>query len=358
MMTHTYTQSDQKKRLECRIYVGSISYALTEEDIKVPFATFGKIVRVDMPREPGTMRSKGFCFIEYDNPDSAKAALSTMNGFELHNRRLKVGPPSSSSGGAVVNNTPPINPLVIAQQATLAGINPQLAFLQAQQQLNSTQPTPAPSGPKTRIYVGSIFFNLTQEHVQAVFESFGKIRSCQLIPNPDTGTHKGYGFIDFEEEKSATEAIEHMNGFDLCGRPLKVGWATNPVTQAAPGPAQTDPSKAAAPEEKETPQIDPTIPPSRCVRLSNMVDPAEEIDDDLPDEVKEECESFAPVEDVTSKVENGTTHVYVLFKDLEGGKTAVAKLHKRWFGGREILAQFHDEKDAMEKIFIDPEEDI
>jgi poly(U)-binding-splicing factor PUF60 len=59
--------------------------------------------------------------------------------------------------------------------------------------------------------------------------------SCQLIPNPETGKHKGYGFIEFEEDKSAAEAIEVMNGFELVGRQLKVGPAhstTQPIPEA------------------------------------------------------------------------------------------------------------------------------
>jgi len=49
--------------------------------------------------------------------------------------------------------------------------------------------------------------------------------TTRIYQNPETGKHKGYGFIEFEEPKSATAAIEHMNGFDLCGRCLKVGRA-------------------------------------------------------------------------------------------------------------------------------------
>ena len=39
--------------LERRVYVGSLPYDLTEEQIKLPFASFGTIVKIDMPREPG-----------------------------------------------------------------------------------------------------------------------------------------------------------------------------------------------------------------------------------------------------------------------------------------------------------------
>jgi len=56
-----------------------------------------------------------------------------------------------------------------------------------------------------------------------VFSS--SLQSCQLIPNPETGKHKGYGFVEFETEDAAKGAIQCMNGFQLGGRQLKVGVA-------------------------------------------------------------------------------------------------------------------------------------
>ena len=40
--------------------------------------------------------------------------------------------------------------------------------------------------------------------------------------NPQTGMHKGYGFIEYEEEKCVDDAIESMNGFDFLGRQIRV----------------------------------------------------------------------------------------------------------------------------------------
>jgi len=297
------------------------------------------------------MRSKGFCFIEFEEPDAAKQALQTMNGFELGGRKLKVGPPTNGGNAAAMTPMmPTINPL-------LAGINPQLAMLQAQQMQRASAPV-VPQAPvkKTRIYVGSIFFNLTSDHVQRVFEAFGKVRSCQLIPNPDTGLHKGYGFIDFEEEKSAVEAIENMNGFELCGRPLKVGWAAHSQQAAAAG-------AAAAPLPIPNPAIALALSSvaqggavanaasvqqaSKCIRLSNMIDPSDNDDAGLCDEVKEECEEIAPVVQVVVK----GNYVFVNFKDVQGGKNGFVKLHGRWFGGKKIEAQYYDGAKADAGIF-------
>jgi len=368
---------------ECRVYVGSIPYGLTEEDIRVPFGTFGKILRIDMPREPGTLRSKGFCFVEYEDSKAAQQALQTMNGFELHGRKIKVGRPtsggSSSSGSAQAGSLQQrmlMNPLFLQQQAIMSGVDPNLAtLLQAQQQSSV-------SARRTRIYVGSIYFNLTQEHVQQVFEAFGKITSCQLIPNPETGLHKGYGFIEYEEEKSAQEAIDSMNGFELCGRAIKVGWASNQTTAIIPPPSLIPtPAAASLPTISNiSKNSTPTLPgassvagsslaskpiegtanaarvelmgrlrllragaSSRCIKLTNLVDPSEAAgDQDLADEVREECERIAPVDRVVIKMDRTAGAViFVIFRDVEGGQKALMKLNGRWFGGREIRAEFY-----------------
>jgi len=76
-----------------------------------------------------------------------------------------------------------------------------------------------------RIYVGSIFWELTADDIKVVFQAFGPIRSCVLMPNPETGKHKGYGFVEFETPDAAELAIKHMNGAELAGRKIRVGRA-------------------------------------------------------------------------------------------------------------------------------------
>jgi len=47
-----------------RLYVGSLHFDLTAEDLKQVFAPFGEIEFVDLHREPLTGKSKGFCFVQ------------------------------------------------------------------------------------------------------------------------------------------------------------------------------------------------------------------------------------------------------------------------------------------------------
>jgi RNA recognition motif-containing protein len=51
------------------------------------FSSFGTVTKVEMQFDPTTGRSKGFCFLEYDDPSSAAAAL-VMDGFEVAGRKV------------------------------------------------------------------------------------------------------------------------------------------------------------------------------------------------------------------------------------------------------------------------------
>lgn len=50
------------------------------------------------------------------------------------------------------------------------------------------------TGP-TRLYVGSLHFNITEDMLRGIFEPFGKIDNIQLITDPESGKSKGYGFL-------------------------------------------------------------------------------------------------------------------------------------------------------------------
>lgn len=76
-----------------RIYVGGLTEHLAdlnEQDLKDLFSPFGEVDFVDLHKEPGTGKSKGYAFIQYKNSSDAKEAISKMNGFQVRNKPLKV----------------------------------------------------------------------------------------------------------------------------------------------------------------------------------------------------------------------------------------------------------------------------
>uniref|UniRef100_A0A8C6XLT9 RRM domain-containing protein n=1 Tax=Naja naja TaxID=35670 RepID=A0A8C6XLT9_NAJNA len=83
------------------------------------------------------------------------------------------------------------------------------------------------SGGPMRLYVGSLHCNITKEMLRGIFEPFGKIDSIMLMRDQDTGQSKGYGFITVSwVSECARRALEQLNGFELAGRPMRVGQVT------------------------------------------------------------------------------------------------------------------------------------
>ncbi len=72
------------------IYVGNLSYTLSESELRDAFADFGEVssVKVLMDRETG--RSRGFGFVEMPNQSEGEAAIAQLNGKELGGRALRV----------------------------------------------------------------------------------------------------------------------------------------------------------------------------------------------------------------------------------------------------------------------------
>jgi RNA recognition motif-containing protein len=72
------------------IYVGNLSYEVTEEDLKEAFGAFGTVETVRVLTDNYTGRSKGFGFVEMPNNAEAQSAIDGLNDKELKGRALKV----------------------------------------------------------------------------------------------------------------------------------------------------------------------------------------------------------------------------------------------------------------------------
>ena len=84
------------------IYVGNLSYRMTDDDLRAAFEPFGEVdsARVISDRETG--RSKGFGFVEMADGEQAQAAIDQLNGSELEGRSVTVNeakPRQDRSGG-------------------------------------------------------------------------------------------------------------------------------------------------------------------------------------------------------------------------------------------------------------------
>nr|CDS28592.1 poly(U) binding splicing factor PUF60 [Hymenolepis microstoma] len=178
-----------------RIYIGSIAYDVKEDAIKQAFVPFGPVKNVSMSWDPTTLKHKGFAFVEFEYPESALLAIEQMNGTNFAGRLLKVGRPSN-----LPDATPFMNELIDEFKL------------------------------QKRIYVGGVHSELTDSDIECVFRAFGNITMCRLIPDSQQSgsSHRGFGYVEFDNEESAIAAVVSMNRFDLGGQLLRVTKAISP----------------------------------------------------------------------------------------------------------------------------------
>ena len=72
------------------IYVGNLSYDVSEEDLRQAFAAFGQVSSATIIKDKYSGQSKGFGFVEMPSAEEARSAISQMNGKELKGRALNV----------------------------------------------------------------------------------------------------------------------------------------------------------------------------------------------------------------------------------------------------------------------------
>ncbi|KAI6217483.1 Poly(U)-binding-splicing factor PUF60 [Aphelenchoides fujianensis] len=212
------TMYAQALSLMSRVYIGSISFEIREDNLKSQFACFGPIKSINMSWDSVTGHHKGFAFLEYEVPEAALLAQETMNGKLMGGRNLKVGRPS---------NMPQAQPII------------EMVTQEAKQY--------------HRVYVASVHPDLSEGDLRSVFEAFGTITKVQLAKQAGGRGHRGFGYLEFQTAQAVKEAIEGMSNFDLGGQFLQVGRCITPpdaLTYIVPStqdePCRRPPPAAAA----------------------------------------------------------------------------------------------------------------
>ncbi|KAI1388217.1 splicing factor, CC1-like protein [Hypoxylon trugodes] len=191
--TPQLTEDERDRRT---VFVQQLAARLRTKELKEFFEKVGPVTEAQIVKDRISGRSKGVGYVEFKNEESVTAALQ-LTGQKL----LGI-------------------PVIV-----------QLTEAEKNRQVRSTENsgTHANSIPFHRLYVGNIHFSITEQDLQNVFEPFGELEFVQLQKD-DTGRSRGYGFVQFREADQAREALEKMNGFDLAGRPIRVGLGNDKFT--------------------------------------------------------------------------------------------------------------------------------
>uniref|UniRef100_A0A8C9ZYN2 RNA binding motif protein 39a n=1 Tax=Sander lucioperca TaxID=283035 RepID=A0A8C9ZYN2_SANLU len=353
------------------VFCMQLAARIRPRDLEDFFSAVGNVRDVRMISDRNSRKSKGIAYIEFVEATSVPLAIG------LTGQRL-LGVP-------------------IIVQASQAEKNRAAAAAAA----NSLQKGSA--GPM-RLYVGSLHFNITEEMLRGIFEPFGRIESIQLMMDSATGTSKGYGFITFSDADCAQKAMEQLNGFELAGRPMKVGNVTERTDSSASFLDSDDLERSgidlgttgrlqlmARLAEGSGLQMPPaaqqalqmsgviaigamaavsgihalshththsltdtltqthlfthTLPlATHCFQLSNMFHPNSEKppgwEIDIQHDVIEECNKHGGVVHVYVDKNSAQGNVYVKCPSIPAAMAAVNALHGRFFAGKMITAAF------------------
>ena len=202
-----------------RIYIGSINYEVTETQMRKLFEPFGQIVKVDMSVDPSNGKTKGFCFIEYQNLASVQAAM-VMDGFELANRKIKVGRPANATTPLQpiidLNAIPSIAPQLLSPTTTNS-LLPNLATAAVVSSSDATMLAAVGSVSK-KITVKNVHSAFSEAEVKSIFAPFGSINSCSANGKGEDTKEVN---IEYKTPSCAQQALA-LNGFHLGGVPLVI----------------------------------------------------------------------------------------------------------------------------------------
>ncbi|KAK7884896.1 hypothetical protein WMY93_028019 [Mugilogobius chulae] len=339
------------------VFCMQLAARIRARDLEDFFSAVGKVRDVRIISDRNSRRSKGIAYIEFLETSSVPLAIG------LTGQRL-LGVP-------------------IIVQASQAEKNRAAAAANALQR--------GSMGPM-RLYVGSLHFNITEEMLRGIFEPFGRIESIQLMMDSETGRSKGYGFISFADAECAKKALEQLNGFELAGRPMKVGHVTErsdysmassfldndelertgidlgttgrlqlmarlaegtglkipPAAQQAlqmTGSVQFGNAPAAGvPPPAQALNLPAQPIATHCLQLSNLFNPQAENDpnwaSEIQDDVIDECNKHGGVVHIYVDRSSSQGNVYVKCPSIPAAMATVNALHGRWFAGKMITAAY------------------
>ena len=77
----------------------------------------------------------------------------------------------------------------------------------------------------TKLFVGNLSFNTTQDQLQDLFAAHGGVIEADIIMDKFSGRPRGFGFVTMESKEAAEAAIQALNGKEVDGRAMTVNEA-------------------------------------------------------------------------------------------------------------------------------------
>jgi len=75
---------------------------------------------------------------------------------------------------------------------------------------------------KTKLFVGNLSFNVSEERLQEIFQQAGDVTSVAIPLDRSTGRKRGFAFVEMGTQVAAEEAVKILNGTEVDGRQIAV----------------------------------------------------------------------------------------------------------------------------------------
>lgn len=170
------------------VFVGGVPSEVDESYLFGLFSQAGRIQFCKIMKDFYSGDSREFAFISYFSGKDAENAIKTMNGYKIFGK-----------------------PLRVMQKKNIKDLN-----------------------EKANIAIKNIDASITMGQLTQEFARFGKVISCIIRRDESKADSIGYGFVQFETEEAANNAMETMNGKPLNGRDLVIEPFVNAKNRAQP----------------------------------------------------------------------------------------------------------------------------
>ncbi|THX13768.1 polyadenylate binding protein [Aureobasidium pullulans] len=174
-----------RKTGQGNVFIKNLDVAIDNKALHDTFAAFGNILSCKVAQDEHG-NSKGYGFVHYETAEAANAAIKSVNGMLLNEKKVFVGHH-------------------IPKKDRMSKFEEMKANF-------------------TNVYVKNIDTGVTDDEFRVLFEKYGDITSASLA-HDNEGKSRGFGFVNFARHEDASKAVDELHESDFHGQKLYVGRA-------------------------------------------------------------------------------------------------------------------------------------